>query len=121
MKKTNGIGLIETIISISILMIILLNVSQIICNSFKVLQTNQIRFKHLEKLHSSQVFLKGKSFTSSELAIGFHQKNDDEYKISWQIHLIDDQLKKIRLTVSNRFLCKSLIFYKSNLIQGGNQ
>ncbi len=118
-KNQKGFTLIETMISLVLVSMGLILISNIILFSMDAHRKSTIRFNMLQKLEYYKTKLITRPFDSSELQDGSYARDDEKFKLSWSIKSITPTLKKIRLTIlyQGTVFNKKIYFYKSKFIK----
>lgn len=115
-----GFTLIETMVSLSLLLLAVLFSARIIVFALEQSRRSSLRFRVVEKLDYYKNYLASLSFASPELASGEHGEENGEFKVSWRVQLATPFLKCVRLTAATPQYALPLLFYKSNYFPEGS-
>lgn len=121
MKRLNenegGFTLIEVIVSWVLVLLALLFVSDIIIFSINGTGMSRTRMEMSQKLESFKTQLAAKPFNSEELEGGSFSTVEGPFKINCHIVSLSSTLKKVRLSITYKTLCKQIYFYRSKYIE----
>lgn len=109
-----GFTLIETLVSMSLVMLAVLFSARIIVFALEQSRRATLRFRLVEKLDYYKNYLSSLSFTAPGLATGKHEEGNAGIQVSWQVQLAAPFLKSVRLTAAMPHYALPLLFYKSN-------
>jgi Tfp pilus assembly protein PilV len=116
-KTTKGFSLIETVISLFIVLLGLLFIAKIIALSLDMGRRSLYRFRLQQKHEYYQNLLLASSFQSAELSEGDHSRAEEDFSIHWAINDIETGLKKIELMTSYKGFKQRSDLYKSKFIK----
>lgn len=120
-KVGNGFTLIETLVSLLLIALAILLISEVIVCAIDGHKKSQIRFKIGQEIESCKNRLLAKSFDSVELKDGSYSKEENHCTMTWDIKSITPTLKMIHLSVEFEYRFKGLTkreyFYKSKYIK----
>jgi type II secretory pathway component PulJ len=108
-----GFTLIETMVSMSLVMLAVLFCARIIIYALEQSRLADLRFRLVEKLDDYKNYLSSLSFAAPGLAAGEHGEESGEFKVSWRVQLVAPFLKSVRLTAASPRYALPLFFYKS--------
>jgi len=109
-----GFTMIETMVSLSLLLLAVLFSARIIAFALEQSRRSGLRFRLVEKLDYYKNYLTSLTFASPELAAGEHSEKNGEFRVNWRVQLASPFLKCIRLTAATPQYALPLLFYKSN-------
>ncbi|HEX7503533.1 MAG TPA: prepilin-type N-terminal cleavage/methylation domain-containing protein [Acidobacteriota bacterium] len=108
-----GFTLIETMVSMSLVMLAVLFSARIIIFALEQSRRAALRFRLVEKLDDYKNYLSSLSFAAPGLAAGEHKEESGEFQVSWRVQLVAPFLKSVRLTAATPQCALPLFFYKS--------
>jgi Tfp pilus assembly protein PilE len=111
MKK--GFTLIETMVSLFLVMLAVLFSMRIIAFALEQSRRSTLRFQLLEKLDYYKNYLSSLSFAAPDLEAGEHAEENGAFQVSWGVRFAAPFLKCVRLTAATPQYALPLIFYKS--------
>ncbi len=114
--NSKGFTIIETMVSILIIMFGVILIASILIHSIKVNKRTSDIFYIDQKADYVKNLLLSKSFNSTDLKEGESKKNDEDYKIIYKIIDRSDSLKEIILSVGKNNIKKKYVFFKSKYI-----
>ena len=108
-----GFTLIETMVSLSLLLLAVLASARIIVFAFEQSRRACLRFQLVEKLDYYKNYLSSLSFADPQLAEGAHRQKLAGCEVSWCVQAASPFLKCVRLTAAAPHYALPLSFYKS--------
>ena len=108
-----GFTLIETMVSMSLIMLAVLFSARIIVFALEQSRRAVLRFRLVEKLDDYKNYLSSLSFAAPGLAAGEHGEENGGFRVSWRVQLITPFLKSVRLEAATPHYALPLFFYKS--------
>jgi Tfp pilus assembly protein PilV len=113
-----GFTLIETLVSLILVFMGVLFVTQTISFSMDYYKKSQLRLQVQQKLQSESHLLASKPFEAHELNQGEYSKDDDPFKITWNVCELTPTIKKITLTVTHKQFSRKICLFKSKYLFG---
>jgi type II secretory pathway component PulJ len=108
-----GFTLIETMVSLSLVMLAVLFSARIIVFALEQSRRSALRFQLLEKLDYYKNYLSSLAFAAPDLDPGEHGMANGAFQVSWRVQLTAPCLKFVRLTAATPRYSLPLFFYKS--------
>jgi prepilin-type N-terminal cleavage/methylation domain-containing protein len=112
-----GFTLIETLASLSLLLLAVLFSARVTVFALAQARNSQMRIRLIEKLDYYKNYLSSLSLAAPELAEGDHQQESREFRVSWRVTAAGIFLKRIDLLAATPNYSLPLVFYKSKFIQ----
>jgi prepilin-type N-terminal cleavage/methylation domain-containing protein len=116
-EKEKGVTLVELLISLMLVLVALLYLSNIFVFSIDGTKKSLIRLHLSQKLEFKKNLLLSKSFDSEELKDGHYSIDEDLFKIYQDIISISPTLKRIKISIFYKSLSRQIFFYKSKYIK----
>ena len=120
-EKENGFTLIEILVSLLLVTLAVIFISETLIAGIEIQRKSGIRFHLLQEMENCKNELNAKPFDSLELKQGSYAKKVDPGNLSWDITDISPTLKIIRLFISSKGAAKRSYFYKSKYINNKDQ
>ena len=115
-KKTRGFTLIEVLVSLLLVTMAVVFISQTLITGIEIQRKSAIRFHLLQELENCKNELNCKSFDDVDLKQGSYSKKIAAAEICWDISDISPTLKIIRLVISAKYAARRSYFFKSRYI-----
>jgi Tfp pilus assembly protein PilV len=115
-SRTAGFTLIETLISLFLVLIGVLFITKVIIFSLDLNKKSLIRLKLWQQVNNQMHTLLSKPYNSEKLLPGNFTTTRDTFRIKWTITPITSTLKKIDLSVSYKQFLRKSYGYKSKTI-----
>lgn len=115
-KRDSGFTLIEVLISLLLVSLALVSITNIIGFALDGYRKSVIRFRMVEEIENCKNRLIAKSFDSIDLSAGSYGKKEGEIKITWNIKDLSPTLKRFSLSSSYKVYNRRIYFYKSKFI-----
>ncbi len=112
-----GFTLIETLLSLSLVMLAVLSSTRIMVSALAWTRQAQARFRLVEKLDYYKNYLSSLPMTATELVPGTHDRGDGEIRAQWRVVADSAYLKRVRLAVGDGRLWLRLVVCRSQFIQ----
>jgi type II secretory pathway component PulJ len=112
-----GFTLVETLVSLSLLMLAVLSSSRIMVAALAQTRQAQARFRLVEKLDYYKNYLSSLPPGAAELAPGPHSGQDGEIRAQWRVEDAGAFLKRVRLEVANAHLSLRLALCRSQFLR----
>jgi prepilin-type N-terminal cleavage/methylation domain-containing protein len=112
-----GFTLIETLVSVSLLLLAVLFSARVTIFALGQARNSLMRFRLIEKLDYYKNYLSSLSLAAPELAEGDHRQASREFMVSWRVKASGAFLKRIDLLAAAPGYSLPLVFYKSKFIQ----
>ncbi|MEI6614029.1 MAG: type II secretion system protein [Chrysiogenales bacterium] len=112
-----GFTLIETLVSLALLMLAVLFSTRIIVFALDQSRQASLRFRLIETGDYYKNYLSSLSFSASELADGSHRQDSQKFVVTWRVEPAEDGLKRINLLVAGPNYSQAIAFYKSSYFQ----
>ncbi|MBN2346865.1 MAG: prepilin-type N-terminal cleavage/methylation domain-containing protein [Candidatus Aminicenantes bacterium] len=112
----NGFTLMETLVSMVLLLVAVLFSSRIIVSILGQTKQAGLRFRLVEQLDFYKNYLSSLGWEAPELTLGPHEKQEREFRIAWRVEAAGPFLKRIRLAVSWGPLVLPLVLQRSRFI-----
>jgi Tfp pilus assembly protein PilV len=116
-KMNKGFTLIETLVSLTLLILAVLFSARILVFSLAQSRQADLRFRLVETCDYYKNYLSSLSFSAPELADGGHRQVNQTLIVTWLVEAAEAGLKKIELLVAGPNHSQKIDFYKSNFIQ----
>lgn len=116
-EKEKGFTLVELLVSLMLILVALLYISNIIIFSINGSKKSYIRLQVLQKLEFCKNLLLSKPFDSAELKDGHSSVDEAPFKTYQDIISISPTLKRIKISVFYKSLSRQIFFYKSKYIK----
>ena len=124
MKANQGFTILETLISLMLIALGVVLVSNIIVSAIDVYKKTQLRFQAEQGIEWRRNQLLSRAFDAAELHDGHYLKEDSRFRMNWDIKSITPTLKLIDLSITYKYnyyrLTKKAYFYKSKYINTAN-
>ncbi len=114
--KNKGFTIIETMISLMIIMVGVVQIAAIIGQSIHLSARSRRVFYINQKLENIRNKLLSENYDSIKLKAGKTTKNDDGYKVYLKIVDVTSSLKTINLSIIDKGIRQKKYFYKSKYI-----
>jgi len=111
-----GFTLIETLLSLSLVMLAVLSSTRIMVSALAWTRQAQARFRLVEKLDYYKNYLSSLPMAAVELAPGTHDRRDGELRAQWRVEENGACLKRVRLAVGDSRLSLRLVVCRSQFI-----
>ena len=115
MKK--GFTLIETLVSLALLMVAVLFSARIMVFVLDQSRQSSLRFHQIETSDYYKNYLSSLTFSAPELADGSHRQDCQRFIVTWRVEPTEVGLKRIHLLVAGLSYSLPIVFLKSNFIQ----
>jgi len=112
-----GFTLIETMVSLSLLLLAALFSARVTVFALAQARNSQMRFRLIEAVDYHKNYLSSLSLAAPELAAGEHRQQGREFAVSWRVTDAGGFLKRIDLAAAAAGYSLPLVFYKSGFIQ----
>ena len=112
-----GFTLIETLVSLALLMLAVLFNARIMVFAFDQSRQSNLRFRLIETSDYYKNHLSSLPFSAPDLADGSHRQISQKFIVSWRVEPAETGLKRINLLVAGPNYSLPLVFYKSHFIQ----
>jgi prepilin-type N-terminal cleavage/methylation domain-containing protein len=116
-KMNKGFTLIETLVSLALLMLAVLFSARITVFALDQSRHSSLRFRLIETCDYYKNYLSSLPFSSPDLVEGSHQQVGQKFTVTWRVELAEAELKRINLLVAGPNYSLPLAFYKSHFIQ----
>ncbi len=114
--NNKGFTLIETMVSVLLIMIAVLYVTSVIIHSLRFSKKNKDIFYIHQKADNIKNELLSRPFNSVKLCEGETKKKEDGYEIFYKIVNKSESLKEISLIIKKKEINKKCFFIKSKYI-----
>jgi Tfp pilus assembly protein PilV len=115
--KQVGFTLMETLISLLLVLIGVLFVTRVIMFSLDLNKKSRLRLKLWQQANNQIHTLLSKPFDSDILVPGNHSTQEDLLKIKWKVKPVTPTLKRIDISIVYKQLTREEYFYKSKTIK----
>jgi hypothetical protein len=112
-----GFTLIETLVSLSLLMLAVLSSSRIMVSALAWTRQAQARFRLVEELDHYKNYLSSLSFAATELVGGPHGRQDGEFRATWRVDDAGPFMKRVSLAVADSRQSLRLVLCRSRFIR----
>lgn len=112
-----GFTLIETLLSLSLVLLAVLSSTRIMVSALAWTRQAQARFRLVEKLDYYKNYLSSLPLTATELLPGTHDRRDGELRTQWRVETDGASLKRVCLAVGDGHLLLRLVVCRSQFIQ----
>jgi len=116
-KMNKGFTLIETLVSLSLLLLAVLFSARVSAFALAQARDSLLRFRLIEKLDYYKNYLSSLSLAAPELAEGDHRQQGRGFTVSWHVKAVGGFLKKIDLLAAAASHSLPLVIYRSKFIQ----
>lgn len=118
-KNKNGFTIIETMISLFLILIALMFFLNLIIQAKSELKRSQIRFSLYQDYDNFANKLMSLPFNSGQNRFPGSEFSKNKIRVSYLVKNISDSLTKVTITISNNRLKIQSYLYKSRFINGG--
>lgn len=112
-----GFTLIETMISLFIVLIGVLFITKTIIFSLDFNKKSFIRLKLVQAVENQIHTLMSKPYDSEILSPGEYSSQENFFRIKWEVNPVTSSLKKINISITYKQLIRKSFFYKSKTIK----
>lgn len=120
MKTVSGITLLETLITLILVLIGVIFISKILLFGLEAQKKSWLRLGIQQKIQYHCQYLLSRPYDSADLLPGEKSKTEPPFDIHWHVEEISPSLKRITLSVANGRIFKRTCFYKSKHIKNVN-
>jgi len=117
-NSSPGFTLFETLVSLVLVLMGVLFVTQLIFFSLDYCKKSELRLHMQQKLQSESHLLSSKPYEAKELKQGIYSKEDKPFNISWEVSDLTPTIKKITLTVAHKQFSRKISLFKSKYLFG---
>jgi hypothetical protein len=116
-KMNKGFTLVETLISLALLMLAILFSARVIVFALNQSRQSSLRFRLIETVDYYKNYLSSLPFSAPAITEGSHRQDSQRFIVTWRVEPAETGLKKINLLVAGPNYSLPLAFYKSHFIQ----
>lgn len=111
-----GFTLIETLVSLALLLLAVLSSSRILVAALAHTRGSAARFRLVETLEFYKNVLSSLPFAAPELTAGTHNRREGDLRVDWRVEDRDPFLKRVRLTAAGPRYALPLVMFRSRFI-----
>jgi prepilin-type N-terminal cleavage/methylation domain-containing protein len=115
-NMNKGFTLIETMVSLSVLLLAVLSSTRILVAVLGQTRGTATRFRVLQQLDYYKNVLASLPLDAAELAAGAHNRQEGELRVDWRVEDVGAALKRVRLLVKARHYALALVLHRSRFI-----